>query len=102
MDHNGETELGIELAPTYWGRYAYAIEVGRTLLDFGFNQLNLQEISGSTVSANTRITKLAEWSGAEVVVIRSGAAWMIDRGWSEVEWLLTKERWRDRTDTRQI
>jgi hypothetical protein len=31
-----------------------------------------------------------------------GAASMIDRGWSGVEWLLTKDRWRDRMDTLQI
>ena len=102
INRNGEMELGIELAPSYWGRYGYAIEVGCALLDFGFDQLNLETISGFTVSANTRITKLAEWSGAKVVVVRSGATWMTERGWSEVEWLLTKEQWRDRTDTRQI
>jgi [ribosomal protein S5]-alanine N-acetyltransferase len=89
----GEMELGIELAPTYWGRYAYAIEVGQALLDFGFRKLQLDVISGSTVSANTRIAKLAEWIGAEVIDIRSGAAWMSDRGWSEVYWRITRERW---------
>ncbi|MGC1310168.1 MAG: GNAT family N-acetyltransferase [Phormidesmis sp.] len=91
--NTGEMELGIELAPTYWGRYAYAIEVGRALLDFGFGELQLDVISGSTVSANTRITKLAEWIGAEVIEIRPGAAWMRDRGWSEVNWQITQERW---------
>lgn len=60
-------ELGIELAPDYWGRYAYAIEVGRALLDSGFRQLRLEVISGSTVSTNARIARLAEWIGAEVV-----------------------------------
>jgi [ribosomal protein S5]-alanine N-acetyltransferase len=89
----GEMELGLELAPTYWGRYAYAIEVGRALLDFGFGELQLDVISGPTVSANTRIAKLAEWVGAEVVSIRPGAAWMRDRGWSEVNWRITREQW---------
>ncbi len=89
----GEMKLGIELAPTCWGRYAYAIEVGRALLDFGFRELQLDIISGSTVSANTRIAKLAEWIGAEVVDSRPGAAWMSDRGWSEVDWQITQERW---------
>lgn len=89
----GEMALGIELAPTYWGRYVYAIEVGRALLDFGFRELQLDVISGSTVSANTRIAKLAEWIGAQVVDIRPGAAWMNDRGWSEVYWQITQERW---------
>jgi RimJ/RimL family protein N-acetyltransferase len=93
----GEMELGIELAPTYWGRYAYAIEVGRALLDFGFKELGLEVISGSTVSANARINRLAEWFGAEEVAIRPGASWMFDRGWNEVHWRITRERWEGRT-----
>ena len=95
---SGEMELGIELAPIYWGRYAYAIEVGRALLDFGFRDLNLDTISGYTVSANVQIAKLAEWSGAEVVAIHPGKSWMLHRrGWSNVEWRLTKEQWKQRT-----
>lgn len=88
----GEMELGIELAPDYWGRYAYAIEVGRTLLDFGFGELKLNAISGSTVSANVRIARLAEWIGAEIVAIRAGSMWMSERGWSEVDWRITREQ----------
>jgi [ribosomal protein S5]-alanine N-acetyltransferase len=45
-------ELGIELAPQFWSRYAYAIEVGQALIDFGFRDLGLQEIRGVSVSAN--------------------------------------------------
>ncbi|MBW4524050.1 MAG: GNAT family N-acetyltransferase [Phormidium tanganyikae FI6-MK23] len=90
----GKMELGIELAPTYWGRYAYAIEVGRALLDFGFMDLGLDAIFGSTVSANLRIARLAEWSGAEVVAIRPGSSWMVERGWNEVDWQITRERWK--------
>jgi [ribosomal protein S5]-alanine N-acetyltransferase len=89
----GEMELGLEIAPAYWGRYAYAIEVGRALLDFGFRELQLDVISGSTVSANTRIAKLVEWMGAEVVAILPGAAWMSDRGWSEVHWRIARSQW---------
>lgn len=89
----GEMELGIELAPSYWGRYAYAIEVGRAMLDFGFKELRLEAISGSTISANVRIARLAEWIGAEVVAIRAGSTWMFERGWTEVDWRITKEQW---------
>jgi [ribosomal protein S5]-alanine N-acetyltransferase len=94
----GEMELGIELAPDYWGRYAYAIEVRRALLDFGFRELNLDVISGSTVSANVRIARLAEWIGAEVVAIRPGSPWAAERGWSEVNWQITKAQWHRRVD----
>jgi ribosomal-protein-alanine N-acetyltransferase len=69
---------------------AYAIEVGSALLDFGFSELKLDKISGSTVSANPRITKLTEWSGAEKVGISPAS----HQGWSEVKWLLTKEHWK--------
>ncbi len=89
----GEMELGIELAPNYWGQYAYAIEVGRALLDFGFRELRLKVSSGSTVSANMRIARLAEWIGAEVVATRPGSTWMSERGWSEVDWQITREQW---------
>lgn len=45
-----EMEMGIELAPDYWGRYAYAIEVGHTLLDFGFSDLCREKIWKNSVS----------------------------------------------------
>jgi [ribosomal protein S5]-alanine N-acetyltransferase len=92
----GEMELGIELAPNYWGRYGYAIEVGRSLLDYGFRELNLAAISGSTISANVRIERLAAWFGAEVVAIQPGAAWMSARDWSEVTWQIARARWERR------
>lgn len=92
----GRAELGIELAPVYWGRYGYAIEVGRALLEFGFRDLGLQEIYGVTADANARVARLAEWFGAEAVATRPGATWMSTRGWNETEWRITRERWRVR------
>ena len=89
----GEAELGIELAPAYWGRYGYAVEVGRALLDFGFGTLGLDAVSGSTVSANGRVQRLAAWFGAEVASVRPGAAWMAEREWSEVRWQIRRDGW---------
>jgi len=57
----GEAEFGIELAPDYWSAYAYAIEIGRALLDFGFSTLSLHAIVGSTISGNSAIARLAGW-----------------------------------------
>ena len=92
----GRAELGIELAPDYWGRYGYAIEVGRALLELAFHDLRLEEIYGITVDANAPVIRLAEWFGAETVATRPGAAWMSARGWSEMEWRITREQWRRR------
>ena len=89
----GEAELGLELAPDFWGRHGYAVEVGRALVDFGFGELMLDVISGSTVSGNVRIARMAEWFGAEVVATLPGPSWMSARDWSEVHWRIARERW---------
>ncbi|MCB1885090.1 MAG: GNAT family N-acetyltransferase [Geminicoccaceae bacterium] len=91
----GEGELGIELAPAHWGRYACAVEVARTLLAFGFVELGLRVIVGGTGSGNRRVARLAAWFGAEVGATRPGPAWMTARGWHEVEWRATREGWRE-------
>jgi [ribosomal protein S5]-alanine N-acetyltransferase len=88
----GKAELGIELAPAHWSRYGYAIEVMEALVDFGFGELGLQDIYGGTVSANSRIARLAESFGA-VAVTRPAPAWMVARGWSAVEWQVTRAQW---------
>ena len=86
------TELGIELAPQEWGRHGYAIEVLRALAKFGFDELGLSEIHGSTVSVNVRIARLASSLGA-VATRQATPAWMTARGWSRVEWRVTREQW---------
>ena len=88
----GNAQLGIELAPQYWGRYGYAIEVMRALVAFGFGSLGLKKIYGGTVSANDRIARLASSFGA-VAVTRPTPAWMVARGWSQIEWHITREQW---------
>jgi ribosomal-protein-alanine N-acetyltransferase len=88
----GMAELGIELAPEYWGRYKYAVEVMIALVEFGFDELELQEIYGSTVSANSRVARLVESFGA-TAVIQPTPAWMSRRGWRKVEWHVSRGQW---------
>jgi [ribosomal protein S5]-alanine N-acetyltransferase len=87
-----QAELGIELAPNYWGRYGYAIEVMHALVEFGFGSLGLKKIYGRTVSANARIARLVSAFGA-VAIVRPTPAWMAARGWSRIEWQITREQW---------
>lgn len=89
----GDAELGIELAPQYWGRYAYAIEVAVALCEFGFGDLGLERIYSGTVSANARIARLARWFGAVMAKTNAGPAWMQDRRWSQIEWQITRVQW---------
>ena len=88
-----QAEMGIELAPLYWGRYAYAIEIASALIDFGFTTLGLSEVRGISVSANSRVTRLAQRYGFVPVGGRAGSEWMRARGWHHTEWQLTRERW---------
>jgi RimJ/RimL family protein N-acetyltransferase len=87
-----KAEFGIELAPEFWGRYGYAVEIMRALGDFGFGHLKLRNIYGGTVSANARVARLASSFGA-VATTRPTPAWMAVRGWSQVEWHVTREQW---------
>ncbi len=89
----GQAELGIELAPKYWGRYRYAIEVVAALLEFGFHNLALQEVRGISINANVRVARLAQRYGFVVVGTRSDSDWLRARGWSQTEWQLTREKW---------
>jgi RimJ/RimL family protein N-acetyltransferase len=88
-----QAELGIELAPQFWGRYAYAIEIGKALIDFGFRDLGLEEIIGISVSANLRVSRLAERYGFLAIGTRPGPDWMRTPRWSQMEWQLTRESW---------
>jgi [ribosomal protein S5]-alanine N-acetyltransferase len=93
-NYNSEVaELGIELAPQFWSRYAYAIEVGQALIDFGFRELDLQEIRGITITANMRVARLAHRYGFIPIEKRISPDWMAVRGWSQTEWQLTKKSW---------
>ncbi|MBW4487421.1 MAG: GNAT family N-acetyltransferase [Trichocoleus desertorum ATA4-8-CV12] len=88
-----QAELGIELAPQFWGRYAYAIEIGQALIEFGFGELRLKEILGVSVSANLRVARLAKRYGFIEVGQRPSPDWMTAQGWQQVEWRLTQEAW---------
>ena len=93
--HSAEqAELGIELAPQFWGRYAYAIEVASALIEFGFRDLRLNEIRGISVSANSRVTRLAQRYGFVKIATYPGPDWMTERGWSQTEWQLSQEVWK--------
>lgn len=85
--------LGIELAPSEWGRFRLVIDATVALLSHGFDALKLATIFGDTASGNLRIDKLARWFGAELIAQRDGPPWMQVRGWHEVDWSLSRQQW---------
>lgn len=96
---NETAVLGIELAPSDWGRYRIAVDAAACLVEYGFTTLGLRVIVGDTASGNKRVEKIARWFGARIIDGREGPEWMHARGWQEVDWALTAEEWR-RSDRR--
>jgi ribosomal-protein-alanine N-acetyltransferase len=90
---SGRSRIRDGLVPDFRGRYAYAVEIGRALLDFGFGKIGLRVITGSTVRANSAITRLTEWFGAEIVATRLASEQMPNREWASLDWRLTLEQW---------
>ena len=94
---DGVAVLGIELAPTEWGRFRLALDASIALVRYGFETLNLTAIIGNTASGNRRVEKLARWFGAKLVARRTGPDWMQARGWQEVDWEITRHKWEQAT-----
>jgi ribosomal-protein-alanine N-acetyltransferase len=86
-------EIGVELAPTYWGRHGVALEITRALIGFGFGELCLERLFGVTTSANARAARLAAWFGAVQIGSRPGPARMQARGETETAWQMSREAW---------
>ena len=88
----GEAEFGIGIAQDRWGT-GVAQDAAQTILRFGFSELGLKEVRAVTVSDNEAVTKFARRMGFTAGPPRQGDAWMTQRGWSAVDWSLTREIW---------
>lgn len=88
----GQAEFGIGIDADWWGR-GIAREAAVTILRFGFSELGLSEVHGVAVSENEAVTKFMQRLGFHPVVSRRGPDWMTERGWSAVDWGITRETW---------
>jgi ribosomal-protein-alanine N-acetyltransferase len=87
-----QAEFGIGIGSDWWGR-GIAQEAARTILRFGFSELDLHEVHGMAVSENEAVAKLVRRLGFNRGPDRQGDAWMAERGWSAVDWVITREAW---------
>ena len=89
-------EVGYELSPAYWG-HGYATEAVRAMLDFGFEELGLDEIEARCVVANKRSVRLLHRLGfeeAERIPPGPGRGEFKDRVLPErCEFLLNRHKW---------
>jgi RimJ/RimL family protein N-acetyltransferase len=62
LDTSEHVELGYRLLPQYWG-LGYATEMGRALVQYGFEQLQLPQIVGITSPENVASQQVLEKCG---------------------------------------
>src|SRR5688572_18766478 len=87
-----QAEFGIGIRSDWWGR-GIAQEAARAILRFGFSELDLHEVHGVAVSENEAVTKFVQRLGFSRSIARRRDAWMAERGWSAVDWVITRETW---------
>jgi ribosomal-protein-alanine N-acetyltransferase len=61
-DDEGEAELGYAIGRPWWGR-GYATEASRALLDYGFEELALEEINAHAMLRNPASSRVLEKLG---------------------------------------
>jgi ribosomal-protein-alanine N-acetyltransferase len=79
-------DVGYRLMPKYWGK-GYATEAAKAAIQYGFEQLNANEIIGSANVENTRSRRALE---------KCGLTFIEQFYWHEIhcDWLcITKEAW---------
>jgi RimJ/RimL family protein N-acetyltransferase len=88
----GNAEFGIGIDSNWWGK-GVAHEAASILLGFGFSELGLSEITGIAVAENESVSKFARRLGFTQRTARPGEAWMKERDWSALDWVITRETW---------
>jgi ribosomal-protein-alanine N-acetyltransferase len=61
-DNDREVDIRYEVSPEYWGR-GFATEAAQTIVDFGFQELDLHRISSWSVADNTASAHVLEKLG---------------------------------------
>jgi ribosomal-protein-alanine N-acetyltransferase len=85
-NHINFYDVGYRLMPKYWGK-GYATEAAKAAIQYGFEQLNANEIIGSANVENTRSRRALE---------KCGLTFIEQFYWHEIhcDWLcITKEAW---------
>jgi ribosomal-protein-alanine N-acetyltransferase len=88
----GKAEFGVGIGSSAWGK-GIAHEAVRLLFDFAFAELALHEIYGVAVAENEAVTKFAQRLGLVQRPARHNEAWMSERNWNAVEWVITRAAW---------
>jgi ribosomal-protein-alanine N-acetyltransferase len=88
----GKAEFGVGIGSSSWGK-GIAHEAVRLMFAFAFAELALDEIYGVAVAQNDAVAKFARRLRLVPRPARHHEAWMIERNWTAVEWVITRDAW---------
>jgi RimJ/RimL family protein N-acetyltransferase len=97
LGNEWEGDIGYELAPEYWGR-GYATEAARTMVDFGFRELDLHRISSWCIADNVASARVLEKTGLRLEGRLRENEHFKGRWWDTLLFGVLREEWDDLTD----
>ena len=93
-----EGDMGYELDPGHWGQ-GYATEAARTVLNFGFSNLNLRRISAWCVADNAGSARVLEKIGMRLERRIPAHQYFKGRWWDTLSYTVHYEEWRGRVNS---
>ena len=87
-----EADMGYELDPRHWGR-GYATEAARTVMDFGFSQMNLRRISAWCVADNVGSARVLEKLGMQRMGRVREHQYFKGKWWDTLSYAISYEEW---------
>ena len=91
----GRAEFGIGIGSSWWGK-GIAHEAASCVLNFGFDELALDEVQAVTVAENEAVARFVQRLGFVSGATRLGETWMKERNWHALDWVITRETWKGR------
>ncbi|MEY4642639.1 MAG: hypothetical protein RLZZ227_2633 [Pseudomonadota bacterium] len=93
IERPGEASIGCELGRAWQGS-GFAREAGMALLDFGFRELQLEQIYAETIPENLAAVRLCRALGLRLTEEHVAARSFKGRSWNTAVFQLTRSEWR--------
>lgn len=92
-------DLGYEIDQRYWGA-GYATEAARTLIQFGFEHLQLHRIWAYCIAENAASSRVLEKIGMAYEGRQRESEWMKNHWWDTLHYAILQHDWQQLHDLR--
>jgi [ribosomal protein S5]-alanine N-acetyltransferase len=98
LEEHGNASMGCELGRRWHGTGA-AKQAARAMIDFGFEELNVQRIYAETIADNKAAISLCKSLGMRIEAEHIQDQFFKGKSWNTVVLALLKNEWRSNTNT---